>query len=286
MEQIFSSLHTHTIFDDGKDDVETMCRTACEKGLVAIGFSAHAPIKMESDWHLQAVRMEEYLAAVHAARRRWEGKIDVYLGFEVDYIKGQRSPLDRDIRDANPDYTIGSVHYLLPPQGYPFTVDAPADELKIGVTECYGSDGEAMMHAYWDAVAQMLAIGGFDIIGHLDLVKKHNRSNCWFDMESDAYRQRLEEIVRAVASGGFVLEVNTGALNRGQLTETYPSLPALRLLRQLNVPVMISADAHCAAHLDGHYREACQILLDAGYTNHVIFQGRKDEKAVWRELEL
>ena len=105
-------------------------------------------------------------------------------------------------------------------------------------------------------------------------------------MEGDAYMQRLEEVVRAVAAGGFVVEVNTGALNRGQLAETYPSLPALRLLRRLNVPAMISADAHCAAHLDGHYREARQTLLDAGYTTHALFTGRKDGKAVWSDTRL
>jgi histidinol-phosphatase (PHP family) len=53
---LFSSLHTHTVFCDGKDDVETMCRTAFEKGLAAIGFSAHAPIGktgIETDWNMK-----------------------------------------------------------------------------------------------------------------------------------------------------------------------------------------------------------------------------------------
>ena len=289
LNNVFSSLHTHTLFCDGRDDVETMCRTAFEKGLAAIGFSAHAPMGktgLSSDWHIEDGRLEEYAGEVRAARRRWEGKIPVYLGLEVDYIKGLRSALDDDIRGLGLDYVIGSTHYVIPPRGAPFTVDGPAQEVERGISEGFGGDGEAMMHAYWDAVGEMIALGGIDIVGHLDLVKKNNRANRWFSTEGETYRQRLEEIARALATGGFVVEASTGAMNRGHLTETYPSLPALRLLQQHGVPVTISADAHRAADLDGHYHAAHQILLDAGYDSHVVFEGREDGKPVWRKWAL
>jgi len=287
MENNFSSLHTHTVFCDGKDDVETMCRTAYAKGLVAIGFSAHAPIGrtgLTSNWHIPDQRLGEYTAEVRAARQRWEGKIAVYLGLELDYIKGLRSALDSDITGLNLDYLIGSVHYLLPPHGAPFTVDGPPAELEGGLAG-FSGDGEAMMHAYWDAVLEMVALGGFDIVGHLDLVKKGNAAERLFNMRT-GYMRRVEEVVRAVSSGGFVVEVNTGGMNRGSVTETYPSLPIVRLLRQHNVPVMITADAHNANDLDGHYPAACRTLLDAGYTSHVIFAGRSGGRPLWREEAL
>ena len=274
-----------------------MCCAAFAKGLAAIGFSSHAPIGktgLETSWHMQDERLGEYIDEVKAARRRWEGKIAVYLGLEVDYIKGLRSPLDKDIQDLDLDYAIGSVHYVVPPRGEPFTVDGPMDEIKKGITEGYNGDGEAMMHDYWNAVIEMSAIGGFDIVGHLDIVKKGNlRGNPvkrLFDTESTGYMQRAEEAAQAIAQAsivhGFAAEANTGMMNRGYLAETCPSLPILRLLRRHNVPVMISADAHCADHLDGHYGEARQALLDAGYTAHVMFADRKDGKAVWRTMEL
>jgi len=281
-----TSLHTHTVFCDGADDVETMCRSAYEKGLAAIGFSAHAPIGktgLTSHWHIPDQRLGEYIDEVHAARQRWEGKLAVYLGLEIDYIKGLRSALDGDIKALGLDYSIGSVHYLLPPHGAPFTVDGPAEEVKTGIAEGFSGDGEAMMHAYWDTVLEMIALGGFDIVGHLDLVKKGNATvGRLFSMEGQ-YMQRVEEVARAASSGGFVVEVNTGGINRGSITETYPSLPFLRLLRQYKVPVMISADAHNAGDLDGHYPTACRTLLDAGYTSHVIFEGRNSEGPLWRK---
>jgi histidinol-phosphatase (PHP family) len=277
------------MFCDGKDDVETMCRAAHAKGLAAIGFSAHAPVEksgLKTTWHMKDERLGAYLDEVNAARRRWEGKIAVYAGLELDYIKGLRCALDSDVKALNLDYLIGSAHYIIPPQGAPFTVDGPAAELETGIKEGFAGDGEAMMNAYWDAVTEMLALGGFDIVGHLDLVKKNNAANRFFNMESAAYMRRVEEVVRAAASGGFVVEVNTGGINRGYLAEPYPSPEIMRLMRQHNISVMISADAHNARDLDGHYQTACQMLLDAGYTSHVIFEGRSGGKPLWRKETL
>jgi histidinol-phosphatase (PHP family) len=266
-----------------------MCRAAHVAGLAAIGLSSHAPIEKAgfiTTWNMKEERLGEYLDEVNAARRRWEGKIAVYPGLEIDYIKGLRSALDDDIKSLPLDYLISSVHYLVPPQGASFTVDGPPAELKKGVVEAFDGNGEAMVSAYWDAVAEMIALGGFDIVGHLDLVKKHNAAGKWFNTESNAYKQRVEEIARAISAAGLVVEVNTGGINRGYLTETYPSPAILRLLRQYHVPVMISADAHNAHDIAGHYADACQTLLEAGYASHVIFAGKSGGKPLWTEVPL
>jgi histidinol-phosphatase (PHP family) len=299
MKKNFSSLHTHTVFCDGKDDVETMCRTAYEKELASIGFSSHAPVGktgLKTFWHLKDEKLGEYINEVKAARLRWEGKIPIYLGLEIDYIKGLRSPLDKDIKDLNLDYTIGAVHYLTPPHGDLFTVDGHLEELENGILDGFDGNGESMLSAYLNNVVEMVTMGGFDIVAHLDLVKKHysskgssafrERQGRWFEMENENYMRQMEEIVRAISSAGLVVEVNTGGLNRGYITDTYPSLAVLRLLHKYNVPVMISADAHRADNLDGHYREARQILLDAGYTSHVLFEGRKNGKPIWTECPI
>jgi histidinol-phosphatase (PHP family) len=281
-----TSLHTHTPFCDGTDDVETMCRAAWEKGLAAIGFSGHAPIHektgIESDWHISGERLEEYLAQVQAARVRWEGKLQVFLGLEVDYIKGLCGPADRDIRELGLDYIIASVHFLLPPgKGGLFSVDGPMKELARGVREGFAGDGEAMMECYWDAVQDMIAAGGFDILGHADLIKKNNSGQRWFNPESGTYRRKIRETALAAGRAGLVVEVNTGGLNRRKTADTYPSVPLLRLFREAGVPALITADAHRVRELDGHYREARESLLAAGYAEQVLFGGRKNGAPQW-----
>jgi len=299
MENKFSSLHTHTIFCDGKHDVETMCRAAYEKGLASIGFSCHAPVGktgLITSWHMKDEKLGEYIKEVNAARLRWKGKLPVYLGLEIDYIKGLRSLLDSDIKNMNLDYVIGAVHYLTPEHKEPFTVDGPLEELENGILDGYDGDGEAMLSAYLNNVLEMITQGGFDIVAHLDLVKKNHkaerspafrqRQGRWFELETPAYMKRMEEIARAISSAGLVVEVNTGGINRGYIKDPYPSPAILRLMRQYKVPVTISSDAHNANDLDGHYSEARQFLLDAGYTSQVFFEGRKDGKPVWTEHPL
>ena len=292
-----ASIHTHTKFCDGRDDVETMCRAAFEKGLDAIGFSSHASTGksgLQTSWNIKHECVSEYIDEVLAARNRWEGKIKVFLGFEVDYISGLRSARDEDmtsfVRDGTVDYLIGSVHYIVPPGGSPWdglsAADGSMEEIQKIVQAAFGGSGEALMNAYWDAVLEMVNTGGFDIVGHLDLVKKSNGKAGWFNEQSREYLQRAEDAAIAIARSGLVAEVNTGGMNRGYLSETFPSLSILRFLCRYKVPVMISADAHRCEHLDGHYEDARRFLREAGFSSHVVFSGRSGGKPNWYEESL
>jgi histidinol-phosphatase (PHP family) len=287
----YSCLHTHSDFCDGHDDIETMIRSAYERGFVSIGLSSHAPILgktgIRSDWHMEDGRLEEYVETVRKARLRWAGKISVFLGLEVDYIRGLMGPADRDIRSLGLDYVIGSVHYVFPPHGTePMTVDSPPEEFERNIRRMFDGDGEALMETYWDTLEDMIRQGGFDILGHADLIKKNNPRGRWFSTGSGGYRRRLERAASAIAASAVTVEANTGGLNRGSVPDTYPSLPFLRLLGEKKVPVVITADAHRAGDLGGHYEEARQTLLAAGYTSAAFFERTGEGGPIWREEPL
>jgi len=283
---LFSSMHTHTLFCDGHDDVETMCRAAYEKNLYAVGFSAHAPVYrqtgIDSEWNLKEEKVDEYVSEVLAAKERWQGKLAVFLGYEADYIKGIRSPLDSDIRNINPDFLIGSVHYVFPENGArPFTVDGPPEEFENGVKDGFGGDVRSLMHFYYDAVLQMIETGGFDILAHADLIKKNCQDKNYWDERDELIRQK--EIAASSSRAGLTVEVNTGGINRGKIRDVYPSLSFLRLFREYEVPVIITADAHCARDISGNYDIALQTLKYAGFSEHMIFIGKSSEKAMWQK---
>jgi len=285
----FSSLHNHTIFCDGKDDIETMCRAAFEKKLCAIGFSAHAPIfkktGFKSDWHVKDEAFGKYIEQVLEAKKRWSGKLEVLLGFEIDYIKGLRSALDKDITEVNPDYLIGSVHYLIPANGAkPFTVDGPQEEFTQGLNEGFNGDAAALMNSYYDAQAQMIALGGFEILGHADLVKKNCLGKNLWPREEEEYRQK--EIAIAAGKAGIIAEVNTGGINRKKINEVYPSETFLRFFRENNVPVIITADAHSAQDIKGNYDIAVKTLLSAGFSDHVIIFRKSGKKKIYIKEKL
>ncbi|MDR0496609.1 MAG: histidinol-phosphatase [Treponema sp.] len=287
---ILACIHTHTSLDDGSDDIETCCRRAYEKGLVSLGFSAHAPVKMKTgfrtDWHLPDEKLNEYINGVQAAKKRWEGKLPVYLGFEVDFIPGLMGPADRDYHEMNLDYIIASAHYIIPKKGEPFTIDDTIEVMEHGIKESFGGDPMGMLEAYMDSLETMIRAGGFDLLGHPDLVKKNNAGSKFFSEDDEYYRKKTAAIANLMTGTGAPAEVNTGGLNRRKISECYPSFGFLKLFREQSVPMVINADAHRAEDLDGHYNEARQAMLDAGYSETVLFAGRQNGKAVWKSEKL
>jgi histidinol-phosphatase (PHP family) len=290
-------IHTHTIFCDGTADVETMCAAAFARGFASIGFSSHAPIAgktgIKTTWHLADEKQEEYIGEVLGARKRWEGKLKVYLGMEIDYIEGLCGPADRDWEELPLDYSIGSVHYVIAPKnGEPFAVDSPGEEFGRGFADFFDNDGRALYHAYYDACIAMIRAGGFQIAGHLDLVKKNNGLFRFFSPGDGDYRKRLAETADALAAArnasdrGPAAELNTGGMIRGRIADPYPSLDMLRLLKDAGVPLVITSDAHAPDQLGGFYQEGREAMKRAGYHSTIIFEGRQNGGAVWREEPL
>ncbi|MDR1211051.1 MAG: histidinol-phosphatase [Spirochaetaceae bacterium] len=265
---VLSSFHTHTCFCDGEDSVETLCEKAAEKGFTALGFSSHAPLPsgLVSGWHMKAGDLGRYIDEVRAARKKWAGRLEVFLGLEVDYIRGVMGPADSIYKKLGFDYLIGSVHYVVPRRGAPFAVDGPASEFEEGIREGYGGNGEALMEAYWDAVRELCEAGGARIAGHLDLLKKNNQDERWFSLHNARYKEKLGQVLDVIAGSGMIVEVNTGGINRNKTKEVYPAPWILKDTRERGIPVLISSDAHRHIQLDGGYAEAGKILLEAGYT--------------------
>jgi histidinol-phosphatase (PHP family) len=291
---LFSCIHTHTRFCDGEDDVESFCEAAWKKGFVSLGFSSHAPITrktgMKTDWHLKDEALDEYIETVRAAGKRWEGKLAVYLGLEVDYVEGFCGPADSDFQSLPLDFIIGSVHCVFSPKtGEPFVVDSSPEEFNRGFREIFNGDGEALFNAYYDANCRCIRRGGFDILAHPDLIKKNNGDGAVFSPEDPSYIARLEETAGELAAARIsadrrpVAEINTGGMIRKRISEPYPSPVMLGFFKERNIPLVINADAHAVDHLGGYYEEARQAMLKAGYDSALLFEGRKDGKALWRE---
>lgn len=298
-------MHTHTIFCDGKTDMETMCQKAFSLGFESIGFSSHSPVTgktgIKSSFNLPDEKLPQYIDAALEARKRWKGKLKVYLGLEVDYIEGLCGPADADIRELPLDYVIGAIHYLASPKdGTYFTVDGPPEEFDPGL-EQFDNDGLALCTAYYDAYKKMVWTGSSDILAHLDLVKKNNeirkRNGAgFFSSEDPEYIKLYAETVDAIASvrakaidiklsNGFVppiVEVNTGGMVRSQMPEPYPGLAILQLLAEQNIPLMVNADAHAPKHLGGAYKEAWRLMRQAGYIKVLVPEGIHNGKTVWR----
>jgi histidinol-phosphatase (PHP family) len=144
-------------------------------------------------------------------------------------------------------------------------------------------DGDALeaVRVYYTAVRGLVRRGGFDILGHIDLVKKNgafigkkrNDDDRFFSLDDPryiTYRKETAEAVReAQKQHGFAVEVNCGAIARGTFPDTYPDIPFLKELAPL--PFIITGDAHRPEHLGAGYGQAERNLASAGITGKTIF---------------
>lgn len=265
-----STYHCHTTFCDGRDTPENMVIAAVNTGMTDIGFSAHAMWPFATEWHLSAKRYGEYLAEINRLKSAYDGRINIFAGFEVDYLRGVSAPDPAVYGRFKPDYLIGSVHYVRPASGFDseglWSTDAPTDEVRRGLDACFGGDGKRAIQSYWAAVREMVTDCRFDIIGHLDVIRKRNGELRFFDESAAWYRAELKATAKAVARSGKIVELNTGGIARKAIDSIYPSDELLSLLGKHGVPITICSDAHSAADLTCAYDRARAAARKAGFT--------------------
>ncbi len=264
---IKTNYHTHNEFCDGKGTVEEYIAAAVEKGFAALGFSSHAPLPVKNEWTLKDENLPKYLAEVERQKEKWKNRLQVYKGLEIDYIPGSSAPGDAEWDELKLDYRIGSVHTTvgldLNPEFH--CVDGPTEGLNRLLEEIHEGSFNNLCEAYFTRIAELVRMGGFQILGHFDLVKKHNRDGAYFSEASPWYHRQVKTTLDVLAGSGIIMEVNSGAISRGYLDEVYPSDWILSEALERNIPVMINADAHRPEDIDCNFEESRVLLRETGY---------------------
>ena len=247
-----TNFHTHTTWCDGVDTTESVVLSAIAKGFSAIGFSSHAMLPNGPlDWTLTAAKLPRYAAEIRALKAKYAGRIEVFCGVEADFVKGGISSPDRAVyASVSPDYIIGSIHFVVAPDGALCCVDKSPEQLTADVANHFGGSAEAFIRAYFEQQREMALGCDFDVIGHPDLCRKFNDRLSYFDETASWYVEELEKTADAFAASGKLTEVNTGAISRGGMDDAYPSPTFRKILRDRGVRFILSADAHSAAAID------------------------------------
>ena len=280
-----ANFHTHSTFCDGKFSAEDMVIAAIEKGFDVLGFSSHClhPLNPEfykpfdNIWHIPSANIKSYTEEIRRLKEKYADKIQLYLGFEADYFDspeiGTAIPSMENYAEFEPDYLIGAVHFINTDKGF-FTVDNKPEIVKESLSRLYSKpngeiDGRAAVCDYFAAERAMLQKGDFDIIAHCDLIKLRNGPLNFFNPEESWYKDELKATALEIARSGVIAEINTGAIGRGIMDDTYPSQYFLELLYELGVPVCINSDAHTTQMLDGAFDRAAAQAKKTGYTELV-----------------
>lgn len=261
------NLHTHSIFDDGKDEMEDMVKTAIEKGFSTLGFSGHSPNPVDT-CSMSMDNLFFYQQTFSKLKAAYGSSIDLYCGLELDSL----SPITEDaIHPEDFDYIIASVHYIEnAPEG---AIDESRERFVALLEERFGGDIHAFTDAYYKAVREMIETRPVDIVGHIDLISKYNEDESFFSFEDPIILAQAMDAVQAGIEKGVIFEMNTGAISRGYRSLPYPHPVLFDQMVQAGAKFCINTDCHNREKLDESIALCMKMAVDAGLTHLYAMDG-------------
>lgn len=269
-----TSYHTHNRYCDGQGEIADYAAAAVGAGLEALGVSSHAPLVFPDSSAMRAEDLPAYCAEVVRLRAAYCGRLRVHLGLEMDYLPEHADALWALVAPHRFDYLVGAVHFVgHDPNGAPWAFDLTRRGFEQGLQEIFGGDVRALVGAYYARVRGLAAWsrslggdqpgGGIAIVAHLDLIKLWNGDGRYFREDAAWYRDEVEATLQACARAGLIVEVNTAGWRDGP-GAPYPSAWILRRCLDLEIPLVVTTDAHRPEHVAAFHAEAAALLREVG----------------------
>ncbi len=187
----------------------------------------------------------------------------IKIALEADFIPGYEDKTRAIVEGYPYDYVIGSVHFI-----NRWGFDNPDERERWS-----GKDVNTVYHEYYDLLRKSAGCGLFDIMGHVDLVKKFGHR------PTENLTGEIETTAKVFQKSGVAVEINTSGL-RKPVQEMYPSPAALKIYQKAGVPLTFGSDAHDPNDVGKDFDKAIALAQSVGYKEYLTFKKRKVERRV------
>jgi histidinol-phosphatase (PHP family) len=205
-------------------------------------------------------RPADYFAALERAREEFDGRITLRAGVEIGEWHQFPEEAESLARAYPYDFIIGSLHWV-----------NDHDVMQPPYFE--GRTEREVYEAYYTELLKMVDHGGFDVIGHLDIPKRHGFTvyGRYSDVE---FEEVIRAILRRAIEQGIGIEINTGTARRPVGTFS-PTLDVLRWYRELGGEIITTgSDSHRPVDMAYRFEELPAILAAAGFSAITGFERR------------
>ncbi|MEM2964870.1 MAG: histidinol-phosphatase HisJ, partial [Candidatus Bathyarchaeia archaeon] len=246
--------HVHTRYcRHATGEVEDYVKAALSLGLDEIGFADHFPMFYlpelpYDDYSMDFEELPAYVAEVGRVRGMFSDRIGVKVGVEVDYQRGKETTIKRAVSTQEFDYLIGVIHLV---DGW--VIDDTRNVDKFREYEL-----DKLYRKYFDELEALIKSGIFDIVGHIDVIKRFNF------IPEGGVEQYVLPCLDLIAEKGLCVELNTSGLDR-PVCDTYPGLNLLEAMRCRGIPITLGSDAHDPAEVGRHFGRVLVELKKSGY---------------------
>lgn len=231
---------------------------AIEKGVQKLTFTEHAPLVIddptpEKDSAMLEKDVSEYIEEGKRLKEKYKGRIEVNIGFEVDFIEGKEVEtaafLER-YSDMVP-YSILSVHFLKFDENDYFCIDY-SKEAFMEKAETAGFN--KLYQLYEDTLLSALSLPFGELtpktIGHITLINKFKRAYVFEDPIE------WNQILRKVQNNGYQLDYNFAGFDKVDYQESYPPEELVKEALELSIPLSLGSDAHQPKEVGRHFERS------------------------------
>lgn len=251
--------HIHTNYScDCKVTMKEMCQAAIEFGIEEIGFSDHYDLIPEDPCYA-FFQADAWWETLQRCREDFRGSLSIRAGIELGEPHLFQGETQKILRNYPWDYSLGSVHWV--------------GSKTIFDPSYFKKTPEVAYRTYFREVAKMVSEADFDILAHMDVVKRYG-----FDIygvyDPLQFESEIRDILSICAKRGLALEVNASPLRR-PVQQIAPSPVILSWFREEGGRwVTIGSDAHHTEHVGFGLDSAMSFLRSAGFEHLTAFESR------------
>lgn len=262
-------MHVHTIHSpDARTDatMEAYAERAIELGYAGIGFSDHLEFDPDDEGY-GFLDYDRYSRDIDAVRRKFDGRLSIYKGVEVSYQSEFHNEPGRYLKGKDFDFVIGAVHFV---GRCPF---------HHGDRFFNGKKQEETFRPYYEEVLRAVESGYFDVIGHLDHLKRYSLpvygTYAW-----EPYTDQIEKIFEAIIQSGMALEINASGF-RQTFAQPFPEPGILDIYARLGGNnITLGSDSHGVGQFGTGMKESAELAGKAGIKEALYFSSRRGQRAL------
>ena len=278
----FEDWHTHnSLCKHAVGTIEDYVKRAIELGLNVIGVSDHFPYEYLSSeipslkdipyegYAMPTNNLESYILQLDDLKEKYVNQIHIRTAFEIDFFKHQDHILNKYLKNYinKLDYILGSVHVLFGKAGV-FAFD---DGRFLNKYKEYDGNDEIYIE-YYDSLQVMIKSPTFDldIVTHFDLPKKFDKKI----EDKDMVMGKVIETLELVKKHDLTVEINTSGL-RKKVKEQYPSLEIIKIIYDLDIPILLGSDAHKPEEVAYEFKSITKMVKNVGFNQLAQYEKRQ-----------
>ena len=257
--------HSGEFCEHAGGSLRSIVEAAVEAGYQTFGISEHAPRHEERFLYdsergkgYTTERLESefdaYVTEAKSLADEFADHIELLVGFESEVI-----PTNGYVEEAlrlrgkyQLDYQVGSVHHV-----GEVPLDGDLADFERIVEESGGLEQAAVR--YYDAVAEMAERMRPEVIGHLDLIRRHAPLDA--DLSTPPIQVAAQRTLESVAAAGSILDLNTAGWRKG-LGSPYPQPWLIERAAAMGIEFCFGDDSHNTKQVGDGIDQARTYLLE------------------------